>query len=62
MRALLLAQDRRIRSIGAGFATRGLATSRSVNFDAAITALPTQPVDIIVIAIEGQAPWSTCAT
>ena len=54
MRALLLAQDPDESAVLALVLQRaGLATSRSVNFDAAITALPEQPADLVVLAIEG---------
>lgn len=54
MRALLLAQDPDESAVMALVLQRaGMALSRSVNFDAAITALPEQPADLVVLAIEG---------
>lgn len=54
MRALLLAQDPDESAVLSLVLQRaGLTVSRSVNLDATIAELPTQPVDFIIIAIEG---------
>lgn len=54
MRALLLAQDPDESAVlSLALQRAGLTVTRSVNLDATITALPTQPVDFVLIAIEG---------
>lgn len=57
MRVLLLAHDPdEAAALSLALQRVGLTIQRSVKFDAALDAWPTQPADLIVMAIEGEFP------